>query len=76
MAAEKIYKFSESLKENLQSLQISLLKKNYSKETIQQYYNYAGLFVEYITELDVEPELVNYPVIRDFIFKLKKDKRK
>ena len=74
MAAEKIYDFNETTTQSLQSLKKSLLKKKYSKDTIQQYYNYAGLFVEYLTELDIEPELVNYPVIRDFIFQLKKDK--
>ena len=74
MTAQKIYEFSETTKQSLQILQKSLQQKNYSKDTIQQYYNYAGLFVEYLTEQDIEPELVNYPVIKAFIFQLKNDK--
>ena len=74
MTAQKIYEFSGTTKQELLILEKYLQKKDYSKDTIYQYYNYAGLFVEYLTEQDIEPELVNYPVIKDFIFQLKKDK--
>ena len=74
MVAKKIYEFSEITKESLQILQKYLETKQYSADTNQQYYNYAGLFIEYLTDIDLEPELVNYPVIKDFIFQLKKDK--
>ena len=73
MTKNKSYQFDPTVKKELEVLVIYLQKKKYSTATIQQYYNYCGLFIEKILALKTSPELVTYPLLRDFIFQLKEE---
>ncbi len=71
MTRNKTYQFSPAAQKELEILVAYLEKKKYSPATIQQYYNYCGLFIESMLTQKVSPEVVTYQHIRDFIFSLR-----
>ena len=73
MTRNKTYQFSLAVQKELEVLVTYLKRKKYSPDTIRQYYNYCGLFIENMLAQEVSPELVTYQHIRDFIFHLKEE---
>jgi len=74
MTKEKIYLFSNAIEKDLEILESYFRKRKYAKETISQYRNYAGLFLQWLERNNATAETVNYTLLKNFIFQLKEEK--
>jgi len=74
MTKEKNYVFSNAIEKDLEILESYFRKRKYAKETINQYRNYAGLFLQWLEQNNATAETVNYTLLKNFIFQLKEEK--
>lgn len=65
------YRFSKAINQKLEGLEKYLQNKRFSPHTIRQYRNYSGLYLEWLEELGIEAEDVDYNTFTDFIVQIK-----
>lgn len=65
------YRFNEAINQKLEGLEKYLQHKQFSPATIRQYRNYSGLYLEWLVELNMEAQEVDYHTFTDFILQLK-----
>lgn len=65
------YHFSPNIQQKLRKVERYLQDKGLRPNTIRQYCNYAGLYLEWLAEQGLEAERVDYHTLTDFIVVLK-----
>ena len=69
------YKFTATTMSKLEEFKTYLKEENYAQSTVNQKYNYAGRFLEFLEQNNLQPEEVQYPEIIAFIEILKEENK-